>query len=43
MSTHPSQPSSPSQPLPPAQASLTERRKAATQLDIARAAAELFA
>ncbi|MFI5802929.1 TetR/AcrR family transcriptional regulator [Streptomyces sp. NPDC051561] len=32
------------QPSPPtAQPSLTERRKAATQLDIARAAAELFA
>ncbi|MGW7415959.1 TetR family transcriptional regulator [Streptomyces sp. NPDC054863] len=31
------------QPTPPAQPSLTERRKAATQLDIARAAAELFA
>ncbi|MEU8890987.1 TetR family transcriptional regulator [Streptomyces sp. NPDC048442] len=31
------------QPTTPAQPSLTERRKAATQLDIARAAAELFA
>ncbi|MFF0743281.1 TetR/AcrR family transcriptional regulator [Streptomyces sp. NPDC004111] len=31
------------QPSPAAQPSLTERRKAATQLDIARAAAELFA
>lgn len=40
MSIHPSQ--SP-QPPPSAQPSLTERRKAATQLDIARAAAELFA
>lgn len=40
MSIHPSQSS---QPPPPAQPSLTERRKAATQLDIARAAAELFA
>ncbi|MFC8129691.1 TetR family transcriptional regulator [Streptomyces sp. NPDC057302] len=44
MSTHSSQspqsPQSPPQSPPP---SLTERRKAATQLDIARAAAELFA
>ncbi|MFD9637308.1 TetR/AcrR family transcriptional regulator [Streptomyces violascens] len=31
------------QPVPPPKASLTERRKAATQLDIARAAAALFA
>ncbi|MCX5201669.1 TetR/AcrR family transcriptional regulator [Streptomyces sp. NBC_00237] len=38
MSTEPQQPKTP-QPKP----SLTERRKAATQLDIARAAAELFA
>ncbi|MBT2487165.1 TetR family transcriptional regulator [Streptomyces sp. ISL-96] len=39
MSTQP-----PPEPSPPApQPSLTERRKAATQLDIARAAAELFA
>lgn len=37
MSTQPPRPSQPPQP------SLTERRKAATQLDIARAAAELFA
>ncbi|MET9509107.1 TetR family transcriptional regulator [Streptomyces flavidovirens] len=39
MSTQP--PPEPPQPAP--QPSLTERRKAATQLDIARAAAELFA
>lgn len=45
MSTHPPQPSPSSAPSsqPPPQPSLTERRKAATQLDIARAAAELFA
>ncbi|MDT9686576.1 TetR family transcriptional regulator [Streptomyces sp. TRM76323] len=35
--------SQPSGPRPTASPSLTERRKAATQLDIARAAAELFA
>jgi AcrR family transcriptional regulator len=35
--------SQPSGPRPTAAPSLTERRKAATQLDIARAAAELFA
>ncbi|GGO45155.1 TetR/AcrR family transcriptional regulator [Streptomyces lasiicapitis] len=40
MSTQPSQPTRAPQPARP---SLTERRKAATQLDIARAAAELFA
>ncbi|MFG2646548.1 TetR family transcriptional regulator [Streptomyces sp. NPDC048436] len=43
MSTQPPQASPPSQPPQPPQPSLTERRKAATQLDIARAAAELFA
>ncbi|QIB46186.1 TetR/AcrR family transcriptional regulator [Streptomyces aureoverticillatus] len=40
MSTQPSQPTRAPQSARP---SLTERRKAATQLDIARAAAELFA
>ncbi|WJV49222.1 TetR/AcrR family transcriptional regulator [Streptomyces flavofungini] len=40
MSTQPPQPTRAPQPTRP---SLTERRKAATQLDIARAAAELFA
>ncbi|MFD0414542.1 TetR family transcriptional regulator [Streptomyces sp. NPDC127108] len=40
MSTQPPQPARAPQPTRP---SLTERRKAATQLDIARAAAELFA
>ncbi|MFG2499299.1 TetR family transcriptional regulator [Streptomyces sp. NPDC048441] len=45
MSTQPPRPSQPPQPpsQPSSQPSLTERRKAATQLDIARAAAELFA